>query len=106
MAYNSNIEKLVAEAKEIFLAPKEIFLAPRGVNNGELVNKWYDLGRCLATIRPKCKTHEEFEEHCKTIGISSRTAYYIMGAYRTLYRLRIKPPNSLVSLGQKVLKCH
>ena len=73
-----------------------IFLAKQLIEKGileknEAGREWMKLGEILLVLKRRDNI-SVFEEHCREVGVSQRTAYYFIELYRIMEANQLTPP--------------
>lgn len=78
-----------SDGKLIFFAKQ---LIKKGIlEKNEAGMEWMRLGEILLVLNRRSST-SVFEEHCRKVGISQRTAYYFVELHRIMEANRLTPP--------------
>ncbi len=74
---------------------KEELLTQATAEAVHLGEHWYKLGALLERINQKSATVEIFKRRCQDIGLSWRTAYYLIALHRHFVHHDLQPPEGI-----------
>lgn len=61
----------------------------------DIEKDWFEIGRLMRELRKQSPTYEIFKDYVKETGLGERTAYYLIGAYESLYTRGVPPPEDV-----------